>query len=136
VESAPSNSDESYVIGLCDEALKSKAIRQHRFDFLRGDSGTKLPVDANYQVLNLVLEFKEKQHTETVKFFDKRETVSGVGRGEQRKLYDQRRKDVLPQNGIKLFELDYSDFEHTKGMKLVRNKVDDLKIIKCKIDKP
>src|SRR5271163_234983 len=31
--------DESYVIDLCDRVLRLKANRQHRFDFLRGDSG-------------------------------------------------------------------------------------------------
>jgi len=128
-------SDESYVLDLCDEVLKLAAIRQHRFDFLRGDSGTKLPVDAYYPSLNLVVEFKEKQHTEEVKFFDKRQTVSGIGRGEQRSLYDQRRRDVLPKNGIKLIELDYSDFEHTKGKKLVRNREEDLKVVAKKLNK-
>ena len=127
--SARSASDESYVIDLCDEVLKLKALRQHRFDFLKGDSGTKLPVDAYYPSLNLVVEFKERQHTEEVKFFDRRQTVSGIGRGEQRKLYDQRRREVLPKQGIKLIELDYSDFEHTRGKKLLRNKTEDLKVI-------
>jgi hypothetical protein len=134
-ESARNKSDESYVIDLCDEVLKQKALRQHRFDFLKGDSGTKLPVDAYYPSLNLVVEFKEKQHTEEVKFFDKRQTVSGVGRGEQRKLYDQRRRDVLPEYGIKLIELDYSDFEHTRGKKLVRNREEDLKVLIKKLKK-
>ncbi len=135
-KSAPrSQSDESYVIDLCDEVLKQKALRQYRFDFLRGDSGTKLPVDAYYPSLNLVIEFKEKQHTETVKFFDKRQTVSGVGRGEQRKIYDQRRRDVLPKHGIKLIELDYSDFEHSRGKKLIRNREEDLKVINKKLKK-
>lgn len=133
--SSRSTSDESYIIDLCDEVLKQKASRQHRFDFLRGDSGTRLPVDAYYASLNLVIEFKEKQHTEEVKFFDKKQTVSGVGRGEQRKLYDQRRRDVLPKHGIKLIELDYSDFEHTNGKKLMRNREEDLKIIKEKLKK-
>jgi hypothetical protein len=127
--SARSASDESYVIDLCDEVLKLKALRQHRFDFLKGDSGTKLPVDAYYPSLNLVVEFKEKQHTEEVKFFDRRQTVSGIGRGEQRKLYDQRRREVLPKQGIKLIELDYSDLEHTRGKKLIRNREEDLKVI-------
>lgn len=125
--------DECYIIDLCDEVLKQSALKQHRFDFLRGDSGSKLPVDAYYPSLNLVIEFREKQHTEEVKFFDKRQTVSGVGRGEQRKLYDQRRREVLPQHGIKLIEFDYSDFEYTRSKKLVRNKVEDLKVIKVKL---
>lgn len=133
--SVRSASDEGYVIDLCDEVLKLKALRQHRFDFLKGDSGTKLPVDAYYHSLNLVVEFKEKQHTEEVKFFDRRQTVSGVGRGEQRKLYDQRRREVLLKKGIKLIELDYSDFEHTSSKKLLRNKTMDLKVIINKLKK-
>ncbi len=133
--SSRSTSDESYVIDLCDEVLNQKAQRQYRFDFLKGDSGTKLPVDAYYPSLNLVVEFKEKQHTEEVKFFDKRQTISGVGRGEQRKLYDQRRRDILPKHGIKLIELDYSDFEYTRGKKLVRIKEEDLKVIINKLKK-
>ena len=37
--------DECYIVDLCDEILKEKGLRQHRFEFLRGDSGKKLPVD-------------------------------------------------------------------------------------------
>lgn len=129
------NSDEHYVIDLCDEVLNQKALRQHRFDFLRGDSGTKLPVDAFYPQLKLVIEYREKQHTEAVAFFDKKQTVSGVVRGEQRKLYDQRRREVLPKKDIKLIEFDYSDFEHTRGKELLRNKESDLKVIKTRLVK-
>ena len=59
--------DESYVIDLCDELLGITASRQHRFEFLKGDAGTKLPVDAYYKPLNLVIEYREKQHSEQVK---------------------------------------------------------------------
>ena len=93
-------SDEAYIINICDEVLKEKALRQHRFSFLKGDSGIKLPVDAYYPNHNLVIEYMEKQHTETVSFFDKRQTVSGVSRGEQRRIYDARRKKRIPENGI------------------------------------
>jgi hypothetical protein len=123
------HSDESYVIGLCDEVLKQKALRQHRFDFLRGDAGTRLPVDAYYPNLNLVIEFRERQHTEEVKFFDRSQTASGMGRGDQRKLYDQRRRGVLPKHGIKLIELGYDDFEYTGRKKLLREREMDLKVI-------
>lgn len=51
------NSDEYYVIDLCDEVLGKQAIRQCTFDFLRGDTGRKLPVDAFYEELNLHNEF-------------------------------------------------------------------------------
>ena len=130
-----SQSDESYVVDLCDEVLQLKALRQHRFDFLKGDAGTKLPTDAYYPSLNLVVEFREKQHTEEVIFFDRRQTVSGMGRGEQRKLYDQRRRDILPKHGIALVELDYELFEHTRNKKLIRNKESDLKVVKNALSK-
>ena len=54
IKNKRSDSDESYVIDLCDEVLGELALRQHTFDFLRGDpsesclSGKKLPVDAYY----------------------------------------------------------------------------------------
>jgi hypothetical protein len=93
------DSDENYVLNLCDEVLNQKGLRQHRFDFLRGDSGTKLPVDIYYPSLNLVIEYRETQHTNSVKHFDKPDvmTVSGVHRGEQRKIYDQRRRDITAE---------------------------------------
>ncbi|MDB5227002.1 MAG: hypothetical protein JWN78_1195 [Bacteroidota bacterium] len=119
-------SDECYILDLCDEVLKQKAIRQHRFDFLKGDTGVRLPVDAYYPPLNLVIEYREKQHTEEVKFFDKRITVSGMTRGEQRKRYDQIRRDILPQYGIKLIELGYDDFEYSRSKKLIRNETNDI----------
>jgi len=127
------NSDESYIIGLCDEVLKLTASKQHRFDFLRGDAGTPLPVDAFYPSLNLVIEFREKQHTEEVKFFNRRETVSGVNRGEQRKIYDQRRRDILPQHNITLIEFGYDEFEHNRSKQLFRNKENDIEIIRKKV---
>jgi hypothetical protein len=128
-------SDEAYIINLCDSILGQIAIRQHRFDFLRGDAGTTLPVDAYYPTLNLVIEYRERQHTEEVKFFNKRITISGINRGEQRKLYDQRRREVLPEYNINLVEFDYAEFEHTRSKRLVRNKSTDIEIVKLKISK-
>ena len=124
------DSDEAYVIDLCDEVLKLKGSRQHKFDFLKGDAGTKLPVDVYYPSLNLVVEYRERQHTEPVKLFDKRQTVSGVSRGEQRKIYDQRRRDVLPEHGIKLVEIGYDDFKHSSAKRIIRNPLLDILTIK------
>lgn len=126
-------SDEAYVIDLCDEVLNMKAKRQYRFDFLKGDAGTKLPVDAFYQTLDLVIEYCEKQHSEEVKFFNKRETVSGVNRGEQRKIYDQRRRDVLPQHNLMFIEFNYHEFEHDHAKRLKRNKERDMEVIRKKL---
>jgi len=127
------NSDEAYILDLCDSVLKLKGLRQHRFDFLIGDTGARLPVDIYYPSLNLVIEYREKQHTEEVKFFDKKITASGISRGEQRKKYDALRRRILPKQGIKLIELSYDDFEHTRIKRLVRNKEMDLLVIRSKI---
>lgn len=129
------NRDEDYVLDLCDEVLKIKGLRQHKFDFLKGDSGRQLPVDIYYKNLKLVVEYREYQHSNAVKHFDKPEkmTVSGVHRGEQRKIYDQRRRDVLPANKIKLIEIDYTDFEYDGRNRIVRDWERDMRIIKNKL---
>jgi len=128
-------SDESYILDICDEVLDLKGLRQHRFDFLRGDSGTKLPVDIYYLTLKLVIEYREKQHTEAVTFFDKRITNSGMTRGEQRKKYDELRRTEIPKNELELIEFDYSEFGHTKGERLLSNYEEDEQIIRKKLKK-
>lgn len=121
-------SDEYYVISLCNELLNAEASQQHRFDFLKGDSGRSLPVDAYYEHLNLVIEYHERQHTESVGFFNKKTTVSGVCRDEQRKIYDERRLTELPKHGIKVIVIDYSKFGITKKIKRDHDK--DIQIVK------
>lgn len=122
------DSDEYYVISLCNEVLGETASQQHKFPFLLGDSGRPLPVDAYYEKLNLVIEYYECQHTEKVSFFDRKITVSGVTRGEQRKIYDERRKVELPENGIKLIIINYTDFGPTKKIK--RDHLNDLNVVR------
>lgn len=135
------DSDEHYVLDLCDEVLKIQGLRQHRFDFLLGDpnpqgKSAKLPVDSYYPELNLVIEYKEQQHTKPNKHFDKPDlfTVSGVHRGEQRKIYDQRRLDVLPKHGIQVIEISFSDFNYDSKDRILRRK-DDIEKVK-KLLKP
>lgn len=130
------DNDEAYVIDLCDDALGLVASRQHRFPFLRGDSkgarpGIALPVDAYYADLSLVVEFRERQHDVAVKFFDKpdRMTASGVDRGEQRRLYDQRRREVLPRHGIELVEISLADLANDGRGGLLRRRADDTKTL-------
>ena len=127
------NRDEEYVIDLCDEILGIKAKRQHRFPFLLGDSGKCLPVDAYYEDLNLVVEYCERQHSESIPFFDSRLTVSGVGRGEQRRIYDERRKEVLPLHSIHLINIAYSDFEYDSKKRIIREYQRDFQIVKNKL---
>lgn len=119
------DSDEAWIVGLCDEVLGEQSLRQHRFAFLTGDRGptgraTRLPVDAYYPSRQLVVEFHEIQHSQAVAHFDKRQTVSGVSRGEQRRRYDELRRIVLPMHGIDLVILDYSEFEHRSAGRLKR----------------
>ena len=114
------HSDEKYVIDLCDRVLGRSAIRGHRFPFLVGDSGRKLPVDAYYPDLNLVVEYRERQHSEPIPLFDRKSTISGIPRALQRARYDQRRREVLPTYGIRLVELDYSHFPHNSRKRLRR----------------
>ncbi|MEO9168115.1 MAG: hypothetical protein ABI230_06910 [Aestuariivirga sp.] len=136
-----SNSDERYIIDICDKMLGRKASRQHRFDFLRGDSrtstvsGRKLPVDAYYDDLKLVIEYYEKQHSESVPFMDKRMTVSGITRGEQRKKYDQRRRDELPKQGLTLIILDCRNFSIGQSKRLRRELAADESVIRHKLSK-
>lgn len=131
------NSDKNYVINLCDALLNDTAARQHRFPFILGDfhkdkkSRTKLPVAAYYQNLTLVIEYREKQHTEEVPHLDKPEvkTVSGVSRGEQQKIYDQRRRDALLRKDIHLIEINYYAFEYDSQFNIIRNKEKDIEIL-------
>lgn len=130
------DSDEHYVLDLCDEIFKMKALRQYRFDFLLGDPNAlgkcaKLPVDSYYPELNLVIEYKEQQHTKPNKHFDKPNlfTVSGVHRGEQRKIYDHRRLEVLPKFGIRVIEISYSDFKFDRKDRILR-KDEDLEVVR------
>lgn len=132
---ARTESDENYTIGLCDRVLRRTASRQHRFSFLRGDSapgklGAPLPVDAYYEDLHLVIEYCERQHTQSVPFMDRRMTVSGMCRRCQRKLYDQRRRDTLPQNGIDLVELSFEQFAHKPNGRLLCDRGNDLAVIR------
>jgi len=125
--------NEIYVIDLCDRVLNLKAFRGHRFEFLKGDPGKNgrcrlLPVDAYYPELNLVIEYHERQHSEAVPLFDRKPTISGITRAEQRRRYDQRRREILPQFGIKLIELKYSDFDHDSSKRILRNDNDAARV--------
>lgn len=135
-----SDKDEYYVLDLCDKVLGLTSSRQQKFDFLLGDPNSKgvaakLPVDSFYKELNLVVEYRERQHTERVNFFDKpnRMTVSGVHRGEQRKIYDERRREILPKHKINLIEISYTDFNYDRQKRILKNPKLDEAIVKQKL---
>lgn len=126
------NSDEYYLVSLCDEVLSKVASRQHTFKFLLGDvhsdgkSQTKLALDAFYKDLSLVLEFFRK-HIEDDS--DLKPTIVEVNKAEKRKVYDQRKKIYLEDKGINLIHIDYDLFE-TEDKRLVRNTDKDTEILK------
>jgi hypothetical protein len=133
----PRPKDETYVIDLCDQILEMKGRRGHRFPFLVGDPTkagkcARLPVDAYYQELNLVVEYHERQHSEKVPFFDRRIVSSGITRGEQRRKYDFRRAEILPANQIFLIVFCYQEFEHDSSKRL-RRVVSDLEIVRLRL---
>jgi hypothetical protein len=115
------------VLDLCDAILGECASRQHRFDWLVGDPGRDgrsrtLPVDAYYAARRLVIEYRERQHDEPVAHFDKPDvlTVSGVHRGIQRRIYDQRRAVEIPAHGLRLIVVKPSDLAADRRGRLLR----------------
>lgn len=127
------DSDEAYVLDLCDEALGVPGSRQHRFDWLLGDRGksgrrVRLPVDGYWAERQLVVEYRELQHDQPNRHFDKpdRLTVSGVHRGLQRAIYDQRRDELIPARGLRLVVIRPSDLAANKRGRLLRHQVEDL----------
>ncbi len=133
-----SASDEHYVLDLCDEVLGAVGQRQATFHWLRGDAsvarptGTKLPVDGYWSELGLVVEFQEEQHSAPSPFFDRRQTVSGVGRGEQRRIYDDRRRKLIPEHGLRLVVIHKHEFA-VRSRRIVRDKEHDARVVRGRL---
>lgn len=130
--------DEAYALALCDEVVGSPSVREARFDWLRGDPGRngvgrRLPVDAYWPDLGLVVEFHEYQHDRATPFFDKPDklTVSGVPRREQRARYDQRRAEMLPKHGLTLVVLRKGELACGPSGRLVRDRENDLAVVRA-----
>jgi hypothetical protein len=83
----------------------SNVIRNRgNFDWLRGDTGYKLRVDAYFPDQKLVFEYQGRQHYEPNGLMDRR-----PGRAEQRRRYSELRKQLVPENGLRFFELRYDE---------------------------
>lgn len=58
-----------------------------------------------------------------------------MSRGEQRKKYDALRQSEIPKNEIDLVLFNYADFRHIKAKRLIRERTQDIEIIKKKLTK-
>lgn len=127
--------DQRYVTSLLVELLGS-AHTERRFDWARGDGrrpdavGSMLPFDAVWEGRRLIVEVDERQHTEAVEFFDKpdRLTVSGVHRGEQRRMYDERKVRLARERGYTVVRIPTAALAQ-RGRRLAQDRVGDRKVI-------
>ena len=131
------DSDEIYVVDLISEIMDENYKGQMKFDSLLGDPGKsgqkrKLPVDAYFPKANLIVEYLEKQHFESVNVMDRRMTISGVCRGEQRKLYDLRKEKWATDNQIRFMVVTYIELAHKSNGRLKKDKNFDLAVLKAK----
>ena len=99
----------NYVIGLASELLGEEPDREKLYPWALGDVSAKtgharrLPFDAVWEKRRLIVEVDEDQHRRPVSFWDKPDvlTVSGVHRGEQRHLYDERKRAAARREVIR-----------------------------------
>src|SRR4051812_42713153 len=103
----------TYVIDLLDEILGEQASRERSFPWALGDLSPQtglrrqLPFDAVWMSRKLIVEVDENQHREPVRFWDKPGvlTVSGVSRGQQRAIYDERKRRAAREAGFTVVEI-------------------------------
>ncbi len=124
------NSDENYLINLCDELLGKEAARKHTFDTLvgnlhkRGKGRTKLPLDAYYKDLKLVIEFF--QTNKPVEELDEKEQA----RIAQIKYYDELKKEAVLAKSMRYMKINFAQFECNETNKLIRNTENDTLVLK------
>jgi len=129
--------DESYIIDLCDQVLEQNAYRKKKFDFLLGDvhkdgeTKTNIPVDAYYEDLKLAILYQQNwtANIENPNAQDKKQTISGMSRAEQRKRYYNRKVLSLPKHDIEVISISYSDFSCDADSKIIRDEESDLRVI-------
>ena len=98
--------NEQRVINLVIRILRAKDVQRNRgvFDWLRGNTGMKLRVDAYFPNEKLVLEYHGVQHFKANKHMDRRK-----GRARQRRKYTQMRQKLIPAHNLKLLEIRYDE---------------------------
>ncbi len=45
-------------------------------------------------------------------------------------MYDERRRQLIPKNGLRLIEISYRDFSFDAGKRIIRDEKKDIEIIK------
>ena len=129
------DSDEKYILDLVAQVLAEPDYSwQHRFSTLIGDpdrTGRQrpLPVDGYFRRHRLLVEYWEKQHSAPIAIMDEGQSVSGVSRGHQRRLYDARRQHWAEANGLRFVILDYRGFDTDEHGRLRRDPVRDRRIV-------
>lgn len=88
-------------------------------------------MDGNWESLGLVVEVMESQHYLPTPHFDKPDvvTVSGMHRGLQRRLYDERKAELILRHGLRLIALPITAFE-VRGKKIKRNPERDIEVVR------
>ena len=121
------NSDEFFIITLCDQILNESASRKHKFPFLvgdihkRGKDRSTLAVDAYYKDHNLVVQYEDDPQDFT-------QTGANFDRAAQIEKYNHKRRIVLEKKDYHFIELKASTFGCNEQHKLIRD-VDKIKII-------
>ena len=86
---------------------------------------------AFYEEANLVIEFAEKKNKTEAQLAKLEElTVSGITRGQQIEKYNHRRKEMLAKKDINVITIDYSLFETDDKKNLIRDKNEDVGLLK------
>ncbi len=132
------NSDEKYLVDIINSLLGKKGTEKQTFDYLLGDlhqdgeTRTELPVDLYFWELKLAIEFVNhpKTREQLIPQKQKKMTVSGVTRAEQRVKYFDRKKKVLTKKGIDFVEIPLAGFTCNEELKLVRNAEDDERVLR------
>jgi hypothetical protein len=125
-------SDEEYLLDICDQVIGRKSLRRHRFYFLRGENGRKLPVDAFYPGINLVVEYRRRPPVGRVPGHRIAGSDLGAAGGG---ADDEKRRAELRRRGIRFLLLDVLDFKHDAGNRLLRSRERDLSIVQEQLAK-
>lgn len=64
-----------------------------------------------------------------MEFFDRRQTVSGVGCATQRRRYDERKRTEIPEPGLRLIVIEKSAFT-VKSKRIARDRARDLAVVR------